>query len=477
MSTARTKASGGARIGERLLRGGAIALGGLALFAATAQGGINGGGRARGVITAFGSIFVNGVEYDIAGATITVNGVATTEDKLRVGQVVTVDGVVNNDLVTGQAATVAHESDVRGAVTAVDESTSSLRVLGQSIRVNGGTKFSAGFAPANLAGVDVGDIVEISGYRTAGGALVATRVQVSPSSHDRIVGQVSELDEGNLTFRIGSLRVNYAHASLIEGDLANGALVEVEGPRASGLTLIARKVNVEDGGLGGEPGDGGSIEGLVTSPLDAGFFAINGQVIIIKSTTVFEDGGRADLVNNARVEAEGRFDSKGRILAEKVKIEHEDDAYVFSTIESIDLATQSLGLVGLRVYIKPATELDDNSNANDPNLTFNDLEVGDTIEIDGYEARLKRRVVVQKLVRQDPENRTRIGGRVSSVEAGRFVVLDLTVVTNSGTVYLDQLENPISRAKFFATAANREVKVRGDWNGTRFVAEEVELEN
>ena len=140
------------------------------------------------------------------------------------------------------------------------------------------------------------------------------------------------LDEANLTFRIGTLRVNYAHASLIEGDLANGALVEVQGPRASGLTLIARKVNVEDGGLGGEPGEGGSIEGLVTSPLDAGFFAINGQVIIIKPTTVFEDGGRADLVNNARVEAEGRFDAKGRIVAEKVKIEHEDDAYVLRVV-------------------------------------------------------------------------------------------------------------------------------------------------
>ena len=48
--------------------------------------------------------------------------------------------------------------------------------------------------------------------------------------------------------------------------------------------------------------------------------------MIIKSTTVFIDGGRADLRINARVEAEGHIDSKGRILAEKVKIEHEDDA-------------------------------------------------------------------------------------------------------------------------------------------------------
>jgi hypothetical protein len=167
--------------------------------------------------------------------------------------------------------------------------------LGQRISVNGGTKFSGAFNPANLAGVKVGSIVEVSGFRTSAGALSASSVQISPSSFDRIVGTVSRLDGNTHSFYIGALRVNYANASLLEGHLANGVLVEVQGPRASGTTLIARSVKVEDEGLGGEPGDGASIEGLVTSPLDAGFFSINGQVVIIKSTTVFVDGGRADL--------------------------------------------------------------------------------------------------------------------------------------------------------------------------------------
>jgi hypothetical protein len=302
-------------------------------------------------------------------------------------------------------------------------------------------------------------------------------VQVSASGQDRIVGRISKLNEGNLAFYIGALRVNYAHASLIEGELANGTFVEVEGPRASGTTLIARKVKVEDVGLGGEAGEGGSIEGLVTSPLDAGFFSINGQVIIIRSTTVFEDGSRADLIINTRVEAEGRFDSKGRIVAEKVKIEHEDDAYVFATIESIDLGARSLRLVGLRADVKAGTELVDNSDADVPDLALEDLEIGDTVEIDGYESRFARRLVAEKLVRQDPESRTRIGGRISSIGSGTFVVLDLTVVTNASTVYRDQFDNAITRAKLFAIAANREVKVRGNWDGAKFRATEVELEH
>ncbi len=477
MSFTSTSALGGTRVRQRMLRAGALAIGALTLFALAAQGGINGGGRARGRITAFGSVFVNGVEYDLSGSTIVVNGVATTEDKLRVGQVVTVAGVVNGDLVTGQANTLEFQSDVRGAVTSVDAATSTFRALGQRISVNGGTKFSGAFNPANLAGVKVGNIVEVSGFRTSAGALSASSVQISPSSFDRIVGTVSRLDGNTHSFYIGALRVNYANASLLEGHLANGVLVEVQGPRASGTTLIARSVKVEDEGLGGEPGDGASIEGLVTSPLDAGFFSINGQVVIIKSTTVFEDGGRADLRINARVEAEGHLDSKGRILAEKVKIEHEDDAYLFSTIDSIDLASSSLRLVGERVDIQPGTELKDNSNLDVSPLRLQDLHVGDTVEIDGYESRYKQRVVAQKLVRQNDDNNTRIGGRVTSVQSGQFVLLDLTVTTAPSTVYHDRFDHAITAAAFYSKAANREVKVRGDWNGSVFAATEVEFED
>ena len=95
-------------------------------------------------------------------------------------------------------------------------------------------RVSGAFNPANLAGVKVGSVVEVSGFRTAGGALSATLVQISPSSFDRILGTVSRLDRDALIFYVGALRVNYANASVLEGNLVNGALVEVQGPRTSG---------------------------------------------------------------------------------------------------------------------------------------------------------------------------------------------------------------------------------------------------
>src|SRR5215472_11675766 len=62
--------------------------------------GIEGTGRrtitiAHGRITAFGSIFVDGVEFEIARAKIHINGHAARATQLAVGQIVTVQGFVN----------------------------------------------------------------------------------------------------------------------------------------------------------------------------------------------------------------------------------------------------------------------------------------------------------------------------------------------------------------------------------------------
>jgi hypothetical protein len=346
------------------------------------------------------------------------------------------------------------------------------------VRVDGATKFDAGFVPANLAGVKVGSPVEVSGFRNSTGQLVASRVQPSGAAADRVVGSVSGLDESTLTFRISGLTVDYSAASLIEGTLANGVLVEVRGPRVfSGTTLHAKRIEVQPRGLEGEPGEGGSLEGIITAGLVNNVFSVNGQPVVVTSSTTFRDGVKADLVVDTRVEAEGRFDSSGRIVAEKITIKHPDDAYVWASVDSIDLALRTIKVVGLTVKADGRTRFEDQSDLRLKPFALKDLHTGDTVEIIGYEQRKLLNVAAQRLTRQKDDNRTRIGGRVSSVGSGQFVLLDMKVVTTSQTVYRNKLDLVITAAKFFANAANRKVKVRGDWNGVNFVAEEVEFEN
>ncbi len=61
-----------------------------------AGGGIGGTGISQGSITAFGSVWVNGVEFDTSNASILRNGSSVTQSDLAIGMVVTVDGSVNS---------------------------------------------------------------------------------------------------------------------------------------------------------------------------------------------------------------------------------------------------------------------------------------------------------------------------------------------------------------------------------------------
>ena len=70
-----------------------------------------------GKITGFGSIYVNGIEYDTAGASYDVDdSSASGDDALAVGMVVKVQGSVNPDGRTGQADSVSYDDDIEGAV-------------------------------------------------------------------------------------------------------------------------------------------------------------------------------------------------------------------------------------------------------------------------------------------------------------------------------------------------------------------------
>ena len=70
-------------------------------------GGIGGTGiSSTGTIDGFGSIFVNGVEYETGDSEILLDGQSASESSLRLGMVVTVRGTINDDGLTGTAEQV-----------------------------------------------------------------------------------------------------------------------------------------------------------------------------------------------------------------------------------------------------------------------------------------------------------------------------------------------------------------------------------
>ena len=70
-------------------------------------------------ITGFGSVFVNGVEFDTSGAGFDVDdNPAAMESDLGIGMVVAVTGTVNNDGITGSASLIEYDEAIEGPIAA-----------------------------------------------------------------------------------------------------------------------------------------------------------------------------------------------------------------------------------------------------------------------------------------------------------------------------------------------------------------------
>lgn len=447
----------------------AVAL--LVAVALPVQSGIEGVGRARGAITAFGSIFVNAVEYDTATALVEVDGQPATQADLRIGQVVDVDGTVNADLVTGTATRVTQDSQARGLITAVDPATATFTVLGQRVVLNGGTNFAV--VPA------VGAAVAVSGYRNGAQDLVASYVGTTAAAEDRLIGRVSSINPSALEFSIGAQRVSYAAVSVMGGLPEVGDTVEVRGPRTLGGTWSASEVYARAATLGGEPGTGGSIEGYVVgapAASPAGLtFVLDGQAVRTSAATSYLDGTVADVVANAKLQVEGVFAADGSLEAQDITIKRENGAWLLGPVQAVDAVAGTLRVAGATVRLAPDARLEDRSALRLPRFSLAQLAVGDTVEIDGYETVRRDGVGAERLRRQDPAAAVRLNGVVAGVTPRVVRLLGTQAALVAGTQYRGLRGEAITQAQFIALAPGRGIEVTARAGARGLVATEVSV--
>ena len=290
------------------------------------NGGIGGTGVATGPITGFGSVFVNGIEFDTSGnIQITLDGEPNhSQSDLKIGQVVTIKGTISDDGTKGTATSIEFEDDVEGPVQSIDLATNTIVVLGLTVQATATTVFD-GFA--SLAALAVNDIVEVSGLPDATGKIVATHIEKHSNyvagTEIEVKGMIANLTA--TTFTIGTLTVDY---SLVlpqdrPATLSNGLFVEVKAntlPDPITGVLTATKVEVEDEDEGAVEGNELDLEGFVTDFVSATEFKVNGQAVTTNFQTSYEHGVAADLANNVRVEVEGRL-TGGVLVAEEISFE------------------------------------------------------------------------------------------------------------------------------------------------------------
>lgn len=446
-------------------------------------GGIGRNGIAVGPISTFGSVVVNGVRYDTSTASFTIDDATGTEDDLRVGDVVTVTGTIDDNGTTGTAETVTFDDSVKGPVESVDIVGSQLVVLGQTVLVRPETSFDDGFATPSLEGVNVGQIVEVSGQIDANGNIVATRLEPKPAGTQfEVHGTVSNLDSANMRFNINNLVVDYDSATLDNfpgGQISNGDFVEAKGTSLGAASeLLAAQVELESLVPGATDGDRVEIEGFITRFASAQDFDVAGLPVTTNASTTFVGGAAADLGLNIKVEAEGDIDANGVLVATKVDIRRSKAVRMIATADSVDAANNSLVVLGITVTVDALTRLEDKSNADLDPLTLADVNAGDYLEIRGSEFPAGSGTILATIFeREDPDTEAILQGFVESVSDPSIVILGVTVNT-SGAIFRDVNDTPISAADFFnQVAPNSLVKAKGsEVSDTTISATEVEFE-
>jgi hypothetical protein len=476
-------------------------LAGLVMSLVVACGGGGGGGNFAGIdrlgvttgtITGFGSIIVNGVEYETNNTSFDIDdNPAGQISSLEVGQVVTVRWSSIDDGATRRADEVLYDDAVEGPISSIDLPTQSFVVLGQTVVVDADTSFASPlFGLDSLAN---GDFVEVSGLvedTDPGPAVVlvvrATRVErKSPGGELEIRGVVAALTA--TTFAINGQVVNYATAVLEDfpnNEIANGDFVEAKGTALNGGELAATTVELEDGNDRiGDDGDEAEVEGYVTAFASAGSFSVAGIPV---QSSVAATGGTVAL--GVRVRVKGEFNASGVIIASEVEVRagadgSNVDTRIAANVDSVTSASGQLVVLGITVLVDANTRLEDQSDDDVREFSLADLRGGanpDFVEVRGV-AQGNNTILATLLQRQQPDDEGRLDGRLGALDEPDFTILGVVVETDDLTDFFIDEDVEISAQEFFggAVAAGDEVEVKFLLNppgaSTPILAEEVEI--
>jgi hypothetical protein len=434
----------------------------------------------QGQIEGFGSVFVNGVEWETDRVEIEIEGSpGFSESDLQIGMLVKVEGNLDTSGTTGTAATISFDDNLEGPISSITTSSTgsvkTLLVMGQTVIVEDGVTFFDDTPPYSFAAMAVGDVVEVSGSTNFDGSIQATFIEKKAddlaaflATDDlEIQGVVAGL-AGN-TFQINGLTIDFTGVTPRNGTLANGVLVEVKGNALAGNTLTATDVEVKPAGLGVDDIDEAQVEGFVTNLNTAAqTFEVNGQLVDY-STAAFFGGTEAELLDGTKVEAEGPIVA-GELQAEKV--EFEESMKFEANAATVDAGAGTLtleDLAGITVVVDNAlTEFEPAGS------TLNDIVIGDEVKIRAREGSDGTIVAIELEIQDQPSDRAIIQGPVDSfVPLGDVTILGVAVDTT--TIDDDDFKDDdtvIGRAAFFNRLAVGDlVKARfrsGAWDQIEF---------
>jgi len=447
-----------------------------------AGGGIGGTGISIGEISAFGSVFVNDVEFDTQKAQVIVDGKpvgdgdAAVRDLLNLGMVVRVEGRFQGDG-SGTANRIVFNENVKGPITAVEDIDSMIKkitLLGQSVIVGDATIFRG----IDFDHLTAGNAIQVSGWTSGNGVIQATYVGLVTGGDVSVRGIIAEVNTVQKTMRINQLHIDYEKADL-NGFTGNqipaaGQSVFVTGVLDTNDILVADEVRlVHD--LEVENADDVELEGIVTQYSSHTNFFLGTTPILTDDATVFHGIDPGDIFVGCRLLIKGAL-TKGRLLADEVVAK--DKVIIEGRVAEVRFSPPEIrlsGLASLEIRISDVAKIF--GDADKPEAIGTEQHV----KILGYAAGADSVVAVHIKVESNSSSKVKLQGPVTF--NAKPVVSILGVDVDTGRIKDDGFENAqeglISRDEFFLTAAvgdtvNAGGNLSGDlvnWKSIEMIAE------
>ncbi|RUO81097.1 hypothetical protein CWI84_03015 [Idiomarina tyrosinivorans] len=431
----------------------------------------------QGVITGFGSVYVNGKRYRSENAEIKTDeaGNATDSD-LAIGMVVSVRAqTAEGD--DPEASEIDYEETLQGAVTLISTTAQTLEIMGQQVSYDEVTEFD----DVTIDTLAIGDLVEVSGYETDSG-FYATRIALETDEQVyKVDGDVAALDTTAKTFTINDLTVDYSQATfeqMSEADLANGSGVRVEGDSFDSTTntLVASEVKSTEKSVDEEV-DELEVAGVVGNyDAEAGSFVIAGYSVTLADTVEFEDGAMADLANGARIKIEAeRVDSAW--VVDSVEFLHERvTGKTEGTVTAVDADTQTIVIHDTEFQVTDTTRFKDESDAELRTFTFDDIMVNDVLKVIAKNDAEGNHIALKIKRLNDEDKDGELEGVATDIGDDRFTVQGVVVIVNESTeVEAEGTDDPMRLLALLASMEEPRVEVKGDYDGDTLVASKVEV--
>lgn len=417
-------------------------------------GGMGGTGiTSSGPVSGFGSVFVNGVEFETDDAEIFLNGEQVEEAELGLGMLVVVQGTLNDDGVSGVANTVAFESALRGPVESIarrpEGDLQLLSVLGVEVLVARGVTVLEGVGFESLG---VNDLLDISGYVSGNGRLEATRIERTGS----FVPAQSEIDRAGTVanvngteFELGEFVVDFSAAdtaSLPDQSVRNGLRVIVRGTLNDGRITAREVVPPANVRADLERDDALVLQGAVSNFSGLESFRV-GRIEVDASEAELELSGEA-LGNQLIVQVAGTWNGQ-KLIADRVTA-RQGRILASGIVASVSARDEQLGLQlfneTVNVITNRETLVVDNTRQQD-RLTLAGISAGEYVIVEAL-SRGDTRLALR--ISRSAVRNTVLTAQVEAFEPELSIRVQGLTLATTGAVFIGRDGGALGAAAFYA---------------------------